>query len=81
MLDIFALFVLLVLIVSALAAVVALGMAPGMIARKRNHPQSDAIAVCGWMGILTMGLLLPLAFIWAYVRVETPESGQEVKQS
>ena len=66
MLDWFALFVLLVLATAAVTGWVVLGMMPGRIARERKHPQSDAIAVCGWWGVITMGLLLPLAFIWAY---------------
>ena len=69
-LDIFALVVLFVMGVAAVAAWVALGMMPGRIARSRNHPQADAINMCGWWGVLTMGLLLPIAFIWAYTRPE-----------
>jgi uncharacterized membrane protein len=65
-LDAFALFVLVVLAASAAAAVVVLAMMPGRIARARRHPQAEAVAVCGWWGVLTMGLLLPLAYIWAY---------------
>lgn len=65
-LDLFALFVLLVLLAFAVVVWVVLGMLPGKIARSRNHPQADAIAVCGWWGVLTMGLLVPIAFIWAY---------------
>jgi len=38
------------------------------IARKREHPQADAIAVAGWMGLLFFGVLWPLALIWAYLR-------------
>ena len=74
-LDLFALFVLLVLLAAAVAAWVVLGMMPGKIARQRQHPQADAITVCGWWGVITMGLLLPLAFIWAYTNVlpETTE--------
>ena len=64
--EIFALVVIVILIVAALAIVVLLGSMPGRIARDRNHPQADAIRVCGWWGVLTMGLLLPLAYIWAY---------------
>jgi len=67
-LDIFALIVLLVLIAAVVAIWVILGMLPGRIARQRNHPQADAINMCGWWGVLTMGILLPLAFIWAYTR-------------
>ena len=65
-LDIFALVVLVVLVLSGIAVWAVLGMLPGRIARQRNHPQADAISVAGWWGVLTMGLLLPLAFIWAY---------------
>ena len=65
-LDLFALFVLLLLVASAVAIGVILGMMPGRIARARSHPQTDAINVCGWWGVITMGLLLPIAYIWAY---------------
>jgi uncharacterized BrkB/YihY/UPF0761 family membrane protein len=67
-LDVFALIILFVLIVAAVGVWVILAMLPGRIARARNHPQADAINVCGWWGALTMGLLMPLAFIWAYTR-------------
>jgi hypothetical protein len=65
-LDIFALIVLLVIIGALFAILVILGMMPGRIARQRNHPQAEAISMCGWWGVLTMGILLPLAYIWAY---------------
>jgi len=65
-LDIFALIVLLVLIICGLAAWAMLGMYPGKIARQRNHPQAEAIGVCGWWGAITMGILSPVAYIWAY---------------
>lgn len=68
LLDYFALIVLVVLFAAAIAIWVVLGMMPGKIARSRNHPQADAINVCGWWGVLTMGILCPLAFIWAYSR-------------
>ena len=66
LLDLFALLVLLILTASAVAIWFVLGMYPGRIARSRNHPQADAINVCGWWGVITMGLLLPVAYIWAY---------------
>jgi Kef-type K+ transport system membrane component KefB len=65
-LDIFALVVLIVLVVVALAVWAMLGMYPGKIAKQRNHPQAEAIAVCGWWGAITLGILTPLAYIWAY---------------
>ena len=65
-LDLIALFILLVLVLAVGAAWVALAMLPGKIARRRNHPQAEAINVCGWWGAITLGLLMPIAFIWAY---------------
>lgn len=43
-----------------------LGGWPGAIARSRNHPQADAISVCGWMGIITI-VLWPVAMVWAHI--------------
>lgn len=65
MLDWFALFVLIVLVIAAIGGVVLLGYTPGHIARQRKHAQAEAVAVCGWIGVLTMGVLLPVAYIWA----------------
>ncbi len=65
-LDIFALIVLLVLLGAVIGVWVFLGMLPGKIARSRNHPQAEAINVCGWWGVITLGILLPVACIWAY---------------
>ena len=76
-LDIFALIVLIVLVVAALAIWAMLGMYPGKIARQRNHPQADAIAVCGWWGAITLGILTPLAFIWAYTNPNASLVGGE----
>ena len=65
-LDVFALIVLLVLLAAVVAGAWFLAAWPGRIARERGHPSADAIAVCGLWGLLTMGILLPLAWIWAY---------------
>lgn len=78
--DIFALIVLLVLVVCLLAGWAAIGYYPGKIARDRNHPQADAISVCGWLGALTMGVLAPLAFIWAYTNPNATLTGQTKAQ-
>ena len=68
MLDIFALFVLAVLLLTAIAVIGVLGALPGRIAHARAHPQADAIAVGGWLGLLFGGVLWPLVMIWAYTR-------------
>jgi hypothetical protein len=64
--DLFALIILIVLVAAAIAVWVILGMMPGRIARQRQHPQADAINICGWWGVITLGILLPVAYIWAY---------------
>ena len=68
MLEAFALIILIVVALAGIAVWVLLAMAPGKIAKSRNHPQADAINVCGWWGAVTLGLLTPLAFIWAYTK-------------
>lgn len=56
-----------------------LGGLPGQIARARNHPQADAISICGWMGILTL-VLWPLALVWAYLKPKQPLSGSSAAE-
>ena len=80
-LSIFALIVLLVLIAAVVGIWVMLGMMPGKIAKQRNHPQADAINVCGWWGVITMGLLLPVAWIWAYTNPNPKPPQQAPKES
>lgn len=67
-LDIFALVIFAVLIAFAIFLAVKLGPLPGNIARKRGHPQADAINVLGWIGVVTLGLAWPIALVWAYTR-------------
>jgi Kef-type K+ transport system membrane component KefB len=76
-LDIFALIVLIVLALCGLAVWVLIAIYPGKIARQRNHPQADAISICGWWGALTLGILTPLAFIWAYTNPSVALTGSQ----
>jgi prepilin signal peptidase PulO-like enzyme (type II secretory pathway) len=76
-LDIFAWIVLLVLVATLVALVVALGMMPGRIARRRGHPWAEAVAVGSWATLIFGFVFWPLVLIWAYVDVpvrqqETP---------
>ena len=79
MLDYFAFIVLLILIAVVIAAWIMLAMMPGQIARKRGHPQAEAINVMGWWGAITMGILAPIAWVWAYTNpvakpIDLPQS-------
>lgn len=70
-LGLFALVVLVVLILLVAAVWVLLALLPGVIARRRGHPQAEAINVCGWWGAITLGLLLPVAWVWAFTQPAT----------
>lgn len=85
-LDYFAWFVLIVLVLSLVAAVIVLGGLPGQIAASRGHPQRDAIRVAGWVGILFGGVFWPLALIWAFTRspflpMEPPETEADAAEA
>jgi len=65
--DIMAFVVFAVLIVAAIILIVTIGQLPGQIALKRGHPQAAAINVAGWLGVITLGILWPIALIWAFL--------------
>lgn len=72
--DIFALIVLITMVLTALGFIAFLGMWPGMVAKKRRHPQVDAITIGSWIAILTGGVLWPIILIWAYVKTDSQAS-------
>ena len=74
-LDIFALIVIAILLAAVIWLVVFLGNVPGDIARKRNHPQSEAISALGWIGLITMGVGWFVAMVWAYYKPNASDSG------
>ena len=84
--DIFAFVVFGVLFLAIVTAIVGLGSLPGNIARRRDHPQADAITAAGWVGIASLGILWPIAFVWAFLRpankavARTSREGEESKQ-
>jgi hypothetical protein len=77
-LDVFAILCLVLTLASILVLIVFLGIGPGYIARARNHPYADGVRICGWMGIATGGLLLPLAYVWAYTPWPNSSSSNRV---
>ncbi|KQV81926.1 DUF3302 domain-containing protein [Rhizobium sp. Root1220] len=76
--DVFAWIVLIVLVASTLFVVIFLAMLPGMIARRRNHPWKEAVAVGGWVTLFLGFVLWPVVLIWAYVDV--PRNGAREHQ-
>ncbi len=75
----FALFVLIVLALTAVGVWLFLAVAPGRIADGRGHPKADAVRVCGYWGALTLGILMPLAFIWAYADGTPANAGKDLE--
>ena len=73
-LDIFALVVIAILLAVVIWLVVLLGNMPGDIARKRQHPQAEAISALGWIGLITMGLGWFIAIVWAYYKPGTADA-------
>ena len=70
-LDAMAFLVFAVLIAVVIVIIVFLGQLPGRVARQLGHPQAAAINVAGWLGLATLGLLWPIALIWAFVLPST----------
>ncbi len=75
-LDYFAWFVLIFLLVTAVALFVAMAAAPGHIAKSRKHPWAQAVEVAGWVTVICGFVLWPVALIWAYVDVPKREAGK-----
>lgn len=76
-LDVFAWVVLLALLATVIGGWAALARLPGAIARKRGHPQAEAIAVAGWLGAILFMVFWPLALVWAYTRPGATGPAQE----
>jgi hypothetical protein len=70
--DVFAWIVLLILAASAVAMFFIAGSLPGYIAKNRNHPWAQAVAVAGWVTLICGFVLWPIALIWAFVDVPSP---------
>lgn len=77
MLDIFALVILAILLVTVVLAIWFLAGLPGRIALSRNHPQAESVKVAGWCSILLPIPLWPLAMIWAYWQADATASASE----
>ena len=79
--DIFAFIVFAVLLAVAVIIIVGLGSLPGAIARKRGHPQAAAVNVASWLGLAMLGILWPLALIWAFMKPSASESTPAASKS
>jgi multisubunit Na+/H+ antiporter MnhB subunit len=66
-------FVILVVLVLVLVLIyIELAKIPGDTARKRAHPQAEAINVLGWIGLLLGAIPWVIALVWAYTVPSSP---------
>jgi hypothetical protein len=60
--------ILVVLILLAVWVYTVVAKIPGETARERGHPQSEAINVLGWVGLLFGAVPWVVALVWAYTK-------------
>lgn len=68
MLDVMTLLIIVVVLGINVAFLLWLAAIPGKVAQDRQHPQVDAINVCGWLSLVTLFATWPVALIWAYTK-------------
>ncbi|RLD60212.1 MAG: GTPase [Bacteroidetes bacterium] len=64
-LNYLALFLVFFIFISFFYGLILLCDIPYKIAKKRNHPQQDAIQVAGWVSLFTLQVIWPFLWIWA----------------
>ena len=60
--------ILVILILLAVWVYTVVAKIPGETARKRGHPQAEAINVLGWVGLLFGAVPWVVALVWAYTK-------------
>ena len=64
-LDYFALGIIFFVAIFLFYGVIAIHDIPYEIAKKRNHPQQDALHIAGWVSLFTLHAIWPFLWIWA----------------
>ncbi|UJF22999.1 DUF3302 domain-containing protein [Shewanella sp. OMA3-2] len=64
-LDYFALGILFFVVIVIFYGIIAIHDIPYEIAKKRNHPQQDALHIAGWVSLFTLHAIWPFLWIWA----------------
>ncbi|KAA5544348.1 DUF3302 domain-containing protein [Roseiconus nitratireducens] len=78
-LDVLALLLLFMMAAAGIAVTIYLAMLPGRIARRRGHPQAEAVNILGWLGLPAVAPWVG-ALVWAYWRPRA-EKGSAVNRS
>ena len=74
-LDVLAIGVTIFLALVVLALAIGGLILPGWLAKKRGHPQAEAITWCGVLGLATGGIAWVIALVWALWK---PKAGPEL---
>lgn len=80
MLEYFSLGILIMGLTMAIYVLIYIHGIPYSVAKRRNHPQAEAIHVACWLSLLTLHALWPLVFIWAMSNQEALISGSTSEQ-
>lgn len=67
MLDFISVFILFACVVIIVVGIWKIHTLPGVIAKRRNHPQAEAIEITAYLGLIAFPLWMA-ALIWAYVK-------------
>ena len=67
-----------VVIAIIIYGIVAIHDIPASIARKRNHPQADAIEAAGWVSLFMLHALWP--FLWIWAMTYKPDEGDKKEE-
>lgn len=59
-------FVIAAIAIAAMLSLFWLAGLPGRIARDRDHPNTEAITICGYVGAVFLGIFWLVALIWAF---------------
>jgi len=81
MLEYIALGILVFAAVTIFYGIIVIHDIPYEIAKKRNHPQQDALHVAGWVSLFTLHVLWPFLWIWAMLYREDRGWGFSSKDS
>ena len=72
MLEYFALAMLLISLTGIFYVFIFIHDLPHRMAKKRNHPQADAIHYACWLSLFTLHAMWPLVFTWAVSHKKQP---------
>jgi hypothetical protein len=78
-LDYLSLVILLAGLTLTFYAVIYIHDLPYAIAKKRHHPQAEAIHVACWLSLLTLHALWPFIYIWSVMHAKTEEDAARGK--